>query len=224
MLSLLGVRRYQSRVEVEQDELLKPLLRMTTWDQRVGLTLLIVVFLAAFVFGKSNEQYLGYAKVRELIEDHSTEKDKIICISTSVLPASQVLLQTNREHGYRYFVAHPIAFAFKDYSDAEEVIGDSPLIPEEVRIYLDRLEEDIIKYQPPLIFVHTMRPCFACPSGFSLDLYLEAVGFFDSEPLMSYEFLGEIEEWIVYRLSKDLGELNLESRWVANHNLAMLVE
>ena len=197
---------------------------MTSWNQRVGVILLIVVYLTAFVFGKSNEGYLGYGKVREIIENNSNVNDEIIFISTSVLPTSQVLLQTNRKHGYRYFVAHPIAFAFKDYSSAEEVIGDSALIPEEVRVYLDRLEEDILKNQPPLIFVHTMRPCFACPSGFSLDLYLEAVGFFDSKPLMAYEFLGEVDEWLVYRLPKSASELNLESRWIANHHLAMLIE
>lgn len=226
LLSLLGVKHYQSRSQGEQDELfnLTPSLKMTNWDLRVGLTMLIVLYLTAFVFGKSNEQYLGYAKVREIIENNSDENDKIIFISTSVLPASQILLQTNRKHGYRYFVAHPIAFAFKDYLNAEEVIGDTPLITEEVKVYIDRLEEDIFMNQPPLIFVHTMRPCFACPSGFSLDMYLEAVGFFHSEPLMAYECLGEVEEWIVYRRSKDLSDLNIESRWLANQNISMLVE
>lgn len=226
LLSLLGVRRFQSRVQVDQDGLsdLSPLSKLTNWDQRVGLTLLIVLYLTAFVIGKSNEQYLGYAKIREIIEDNSNEDDEVIFISTSVLPASQVLLQTERKHGYRYFVAHPIAFAFKDYTDAEDVIGDSPLIPEEVKVYMDRLEEDILSNQPPLIFVHTMRPCFACPSGFSLDLYLEAVGFFHSEPMKAYEFVGEIEEWLVYRISKDVGELNLESHGCSNQKLPMLVE
>lgn len=226
LLSLLGAKQYQSRLLGEQDDVLNltSLSRRTKWDQRVGLALLIILYLVAFVIGKSNEQYLGYAKIRGIIEDNSNEEDEVIFISTSVLPASQVLLQTERKHGYRYFVAHPIAFAFKDFSDAEEVIGDSPLIPGEVKVYLDRLEEDILNNQPPLIFVHTMRPCFACPSGFSLDLYLEAVGFFHSEPMMAYEFIGEIEEWLVYRLSKDLGELNLESCWLTNQNLAIFAE
>lgn len=226
LLSLLGVKRYQSRSQGEPDVIFKltPWLRPTNWDQRVGLMLLIVIYLATFVIGKSNEEYLGYAKVREIIEDNSKENDKIIFISTSVLPASQILLQTNRKHGYRYFVAHPIAFAFKDYSNAEEVIGDSPLMPEEVRRYIDRLEEDILKNQPPLIFVHTMKPCFACPSDFSLDMYLEAVGFFHSDPLTAYECLGEVEEWIVYRLSDDLSKLYPESRWLACQNATMLVE
>jgi hypothetical protein len=217
LLSLLGVRRYQSRVQEDQDvsEGVSFLPKWSNRDQRVGLALIIVVFLAAFIFGKSNEQYLGYAQVREIIEDNSHEKDNVVFISTSVLPASQLLLQTERKHGYRYIVAHPVAFAFEEYSSAEEVIGDSPLIPEEVSLYLDRLEEDILKNQPPLIFVHTMKPCFACPSEFSMDLYLEAVGFFESEPMMAYEFLGEIEEWLVYRLSEDVGELNLESRWLS---------
>jgi hypothetical protein len=201
-----------------------PLLRTTNWDKRVGFTVLIILYLAAFVIGKSNEQYLGNAKIREIIEDNSNENDEVIFISTSVLPASQILLQTERKHGYRYFVAHPIAFAFKDYSDVEEVIGDSPLIPEEVKVYMDRLEEDILNNQPPLIFVHTMRPCFACPSGFSLDLYLEAVGFFYSEPLMAYEFVGEIEEWLVYRHSKDTSGLNLESRRLASLNETVLAK
>jgi len=224
LLSLLCVRRYQSQAQVEGESNFSPMPKWTNRDQRMGLALLIVIFLAVFVFGKSNEQYLGNAKIREIIEDNSNENDEVIFISTSVLPASQILLQTERKHGYRYFVAHPIAFAFKDYSTVEEVIGDSPLMTEEVRVYLDRLEEDILKNQPPLIFVHTMRPCFACPSGFSLDLYLEAVGFFESEPLMAYEIIEEIEEWIVYRLSKDLGELNLEYRWLANQSMVMLVE
>jgi hypothetical protein len=55
-----------------------------------------------------------------------------------------------------------------------------------------------------------MRPCFACPSGFSLDLYLEAVGFFDREPMMAYEFLGEVDEWLVYRRSAEFREMNFE--------------
>ncbi len=226
LLSLLGLRRYQSRAQVDGGALFdfSSLAKWTNREHKVGLALLLIIFLAAFVFGKSNEGYLGYAKLREIIEDHSNENDNVIFISTSVLPASQVLLQTNRKHGYRYFVAHPIAFAFEDYSSVEEVIGDSPLMPEEVRVYLDRLEEDIHKNQPPLIFIHTMRPCFACPSGFSLDLYLEAVGFFDSNPMMDYEFLCEIDEWIVYERSKDTSGLNFVSRWPGHEDLSRLAE
>jgi hypothetical protein len=197
------VSRLSDRASVVSGEV-----RLGRRNAFLGLLLVMPILLSAAYFRGADTDYLGNRSLRELIEEHSAEGDMLVWISTSVNPAATMQVQMNRYQGTRFMVAHPIAFALKDFEDASEVYRNSESVLSAIDGYLVALAEDIEKNHPPLILVDAETPCFTCPAGFRLDEFLGRMGYFDSFPINAYDRIDAVEDWAIFRLQAS----DLESR------------
>ena len=92
----------------------------------------------------------------------------------------------------------PIAFATYDYPNPENLYGDDPL-PDDLQAYLDIVAQDIIDYEPVLIFVKR-NDCYGCPPNFDIHQMLVGNDFI-SDHMVDYTIVPDanLEAFVVYQ-------------------------
>jgi len=121
------------------------------------------------------------AALTALVEARSRPGDAILFLSTSVVPAHPLTVQTDRRPATRYLSLFPMGFAYDGVTRPE---GGGPFpyraagaeTAEEAR-FLDDIEADVARSRPALIFVPRRDAHLpALPPGFDVEAYLTANG------------------------------------------------
>jgi hypothetical protein len=135
---------------------------------------------------------------REIVEN-TAPRDRVLFISTAPVDAYPILTQIDRRPGSKFLWLFPIPMLYanmgRSSGEAPYRIGDAQ--PEEERLTLQELSQDIVRNQPVLVFIQTRR-CEFCPSHFSLLDYLTVKGFFE-DALSDYELYKRRRDWVVLR-------------------------
>ncbi len=100
---------------------------------------------------KARAETPGVAMLRELVVAHTRPKDRVLFVTTSVLPTFPMLAQIDRRPGSRYMCMFSIAFFYAGSEKADYHRWDEASAEE--RQYLDDLREDVERLQPRLILV-----------------------------------------------------------------------
>ncbi len=132
------------------------------------------------------------------IQQHAGPKNRVAFISTSVWPAYPSLIYADRLPGTRYLCAFPVAFFYEGTPSGrgEEMYRTAARQPAEERRFLEELGEDLVRYQPAVVYVST-GPCQACPGGFEIAEYLTHVGW-QARFLAGYEQVEQVGRYAVY--------------------------
>jgi hypothetical protein len=159
----------------------------------------------------------AYAALRQIIQQRTQPRDRVLVVATSVRPAYPMLLQTGRKPGSRYLCCFPIALCYAgveargdclDFRVSEngtvpfEVTPNRPIYrrrhdapPEEQR-FLDELGEDVGRFRPRLIIVQDGSGWLGLPAGFNTFEYLVDSGW-AKEALAPYGELPSPAGWKV---------------------------
>ena len=135
---------------------------------------------------------------REIIEN-TAPRDYVLFVSTGPIHAYPLLTQIDRRPGSKFLWLFPIPML---YANVERFSGRFPYRtgaaqPDEERLTLQELSEDIARNQPVLVFIQSSR-CEFCPPRFSLLEYLTVEGFFEGV-LSDYELYKRQRDWVVFR-------------------------
>ena len=167
-----------------------------------------LIFLLLGVMGSMwlmDRQYVRGATIsstlmEEIIEKHSVPGDRIMVLDTDIRPTYPLLLQTNRKPGCRYMWSFPIVFF---YGGEKVMDTDHPTYRRrqeastEERQYLDDVENDLVRYQPRLVFIRNDGNSNFMPKGFNIAEYLSYSGWLETA-LKPYRELPGVEGWRVF--------------------------
>ncbi len=165
-------------------------------EQRRGMRGALTLFLGPLVVASGWLLFVGNPRVPYLqgdsgswgrpfvpmIDTYSEAREPVLFISTSVVPAYPLLVQSNRVPGSRYLWFFPIAlFAHIRSRNANGYVHypSRSALPSAESRFIDDVAEDIATRRPPLIFVPPNAFCQGCPIGFNVMDYLVAVGLLD---------------------------------------------
>jgi len=150
---------------------------------------------ASWLAGRLSRPPLGFEKdgVAQAVEALSTERDRILVLSTSVPDAYPALTYTSRLPATRFVgCAFPVAFYFSESHNYE--------VParwrDEERAFYAALTDDVRRYAPRLVFVRD-APGQALPPEFRMVEYLARRGFF-RDALTGYQAVGRVGVLMLY--------------------------
>lgn len=117
----------------------------------------------------------------KIIAEHSLPGDRILTVTTSMEmdgPLHTVLLM-ERKPADRWFYTFWLGMLYAGVKADEK--GQFPYhsrseAPEEEKLFIKELEEDISEFRPKLIFVLDYQGCQGCPQHFSIMEYLTKIG------------------------------------------------
>lgn len=141
-------------------------------DRRAGLLAILILGIACVNLPQG---YVGTVKSPfESVETLTEKGDGVLFVSSTLLPAYPMLLQTERQPGSRFISTFPIAMLYQhSHRDAAAPSGYSldGIYAEEETRFLTELASDIETRRPKLILIDS-RSTTRLPEGFKLPAYV----------------------------------------------------
>lgn len=165
------------------------------------LVVLVTLCMVRDTFATDKDSVLERTEIGRTIASYSQPGDRVLVLSTSVGdPPFPTLLQAQRFQATRYMCAWPVPGFYRHVRKLPN--GTFPYHPpptasEAERRFLRETAQDIRRYHPPLILIHSEGWHQGCSEGFSLLDYFRQAGLID-EAMRDYTEQGTVSEFSIF--------------------------